>query len=1160
MQLHDIFIKPIDRQIEGVIKADDDTRLKTEIEEYVITGAINRELSYFFDDYLNKTINGVWMSGFFGSGKSHLLKMLALLLENKEIDNTSVLELFLSKCNNDKLLQADMRKACNIPSKSILFNIGQKADVLNQDKNDAILSVFIKTFNEMCGYYTKQPYIAQFEKDLDKRGLYEDFKIAFKEIANLSWEKGREAVALESNNISKAYAKVINSTEIQKNILETYRKEYKLSIEDFANEVNDYIKTKEKGFRLLFFVDEVGQFIANNVQLMLSLQSIVESLLFNCKGQAWVVVTAQDDLNKILGDMKGHDDELSRIQDRFARKIMLTSANVNQVIQKRLLEKNQQGRNSLNNIYIEHVNNLKTLFDFPDGNKDFRNYKDRDEFVISYPFVPYQFLLFQLSIQNLSKHEAFTGKFSSVGERSMLAVFQIVAKQIKQDKIGSLATFDMMFEGIRSIVKSNIQWGITQAEEQLLDSFEIKVLKALFLIKYVPEFQATVRNIAVLLINNFNQDLIKLEKDVEQALNDLERQTYIERNDNLYEYLTDEERDVETSIKSTDIDTTEIGKEFEKIIFDSVINKRKIRSSVTGTDYSFTRKIDNTIYGREYELGINIIVTRNTDLDANVISMSSDDLVVEFPSDDRFYKEVQLFLQTDKYCRQNSHSTQKSELRNIISSKNDQNQERYKLLKRNAAELIINSNLYVAGLDVDGSSSNPQEKISNGFQKLIDIRYPNLAMLHEKQYRENDISEYVNSKDAVEGLRLSESQKALFDYINNNIQNNLRVNVKNVIEYFEKKPYGWPYAAIICHVAMLHAFGKIEIKYDSNILEGIELETSLKNNSKHANLFLELQEEYNVSEVRSLKNFYGELFDKPTDSSDAKILVKEFKDKLKYFIQDLNSFEKDKIDFPFLDVLDEIIISFKRIEKKDNSFYLRDLVNKQDDLLDIKDDIIDPIKTFMNGSMRNIFSEARHFLLEESDNLSYISDSNKDKLKQIIESKDCYKGNQMQQAKTIHSVLKEKVAELLEKEKKDAIGKIEEKKSSIESIEDFSQLQESQKEIILDKFDNEIDKISSQSKIAMIRDSINKFINEKYPSIFDEIFTYKEVNTLSSEVTPPNQVSEEGRKEEKVITSRNIHVSYSKAYLSSKEDVEDYIDSLKAQYIKEIENGKQILL
>jgi uncharacterized protein len=519
MQLHDIFIKPIDRQIEGVIKADDDTRLKTEIEEYVITGAINKELSYFFDDYLNsRTINGVWMSGFFGSGKSHLLKMLALLLENKEIDNTNVLDLFLPKCNDDAILQANMRKACNIPSKSILFNIGQKADVLNQDKNDAILSVFIKTFNQMCGYYTKQPYIAQFERDLDKRGLYENFKKAYKEIANLSWEKGREAVALESNNISKAYAKVINSTDIQKNILETYRKEYKLSIDDFANEVKEYIKTQEKDFRLLFFVDEVGQFIANNVKLMLSLQTIAESLLTKCNGQAWVVVTAQDDLNKILGDMKGHDDELSRIQDRFARKIMLTSANVKQVIQKRLLEKNQDGKDKLNNIYIEQVNNLKTLFDFPDGNKDYRNYKDRDEFVISYPFVPYQFPLFQSSIQNLSKHEAFTGKFSSVGERSMLAVFQIVAKQIKQDEIGSLATFDMMFEGIRSIVKSNIQWGITQAENQLLDPLEIKVLKALFLIKYVPEFQATVRNISVLLINNFNQDLNKLKKDVEQAL------------------------------------------------------------------------------------------------------------------------------------------------------------------------------------------------------------------------------------------------------------------------------------------------------------------------------------------------------------------------------------------------------------------------------------------------------------------------------------------------------------------------------------------------------------------------------------------------------------------------------------------------------------------
>ncbi len=71
----------------------------------------------------------------------------------------------------------------------------------------------------------------------------------------------------------------------------------------------------------------------------------------------------------------------------------------------------------------------------------------------SYPFIPYQFELFQSAIQQLSQHNAFEGKHSSVGERSMLGVFQEVAIEIGEQPVGQLATFDSMFEGIRSTLK-----------------------------------------------------------------------------------------------------------------------------------------------------------------------------------------------------------------------------------------------------------------------------------------------------------------------------------------------------------------------------------------------------------------------------------------------------------------------------------------------------------------------------------------------------------------------------------------------------------------------------------------------------------------------------------------------------------------------------------
>ena len=104
--------------------------------------------------------------------------------------------------------------------------------------------------------------------------------------------------------------------------------------------------------------------------------------------------------------------------------------------------------------------------------------------------------MFQAAIQNLSVHNAFEGRHSSVGERSMLGVFQQVVIQVANQATGRLATFDMMFEGIRAALKGNIQRSILVAEEHLDNPFAVQVLKALFLVKYVKEFKATVRNIA----------------------------------------------------------------------------------------------------------------------------------------------------------------------------------------------------------------------------------------------------------------------------------------------------------------------------------------------------------------------------------------------------------------------------------------------------------------------------------------------------------------------------------------------------------------------------------------------------------------------------------------------------------------------------------------
>ncbi len=811
MKLKSIFKKPVNRPIEGVIKADDETSLHIEVEEYILTNEIENRIESFLSAYNNfQGANGVWISGFFGSGKSHLLKMLALLLENRQIDDDCALDLFMPKLGANQFLLAEIKKTVDTPSKSILFNIDQKADLISKSEIDALLSVFVKVFDQMCGYYGKQGHIAQFERDLDERGLLDQFEANYQSVAGIEWTKGREQAILEAGNIARAYSKTTNDAESEAyGIIERYREQYSVSIEDFADQVNAYIKQQPPGFRLNFFVDEVGQYIADNVKLMTNLQTIAESLATKCGGCAWIIVTAQEDMELVIGEMdKKQANDFSKIQDRFSNRMRLTSADVAEVIQKRLLTKTDEATALLSDLHHAQSNNFKTLFDFVDGSKSYRNFRDRDHFVDSYPFVPYQFDLFQSSIKALSVHNAFEGLHSSVGERSMLGVFQKVAVDIEELEIGQLATFDLMFEGIRSALKSHIQGAILQAEKHLDDTFAIRLLKALLLVKYVKDFKPTVRNLCVLVTGNFNQDMSALRSNLEKSLDLLEQQTYIQRNGKHYEYLTNEEKDIEQEIKNTGFERSEISDELQKIIFDQVIRHPKIRCEVSKRDYPFSRKLDDQQFGRDHEIGINIITPfhehfENEKLLINLSARFPDDMLVVLPPDARLMRDLRAYKQTEKYIRQNISAAQVETTRHILEQKGSQNQLRYDELKTHIQSQISNARLLVAGERIEPGFGEAQTRVISGFQKLIASTYTNLGMLRGISYVETDIAKYLQSSDSglmgTDATALAESESELLMTIQNNGNKGIRTTLKALLERFEKKPYGMALCGCALH-------------------------------------------------------------------------------------------------------------------------------------------------------------------------------------------------------------------------------------------------------------------------------------------------------------------------------------------------------------------------
>nr|HQH66668.1 BREX system P-loop protein BrxC [Clostridia bacterium] len=421
MKIQSMFQKDIKRDINGVIKVaqDDEQSLVQELSEYIITKELRRHFNTFFDNY-SKAIDhptdkiGVWISGFFGSGKSHFLKMLSYLLSNKEVAGRHAVDFFKDKFD-DPMMYATVVRCANIPTESILFNIDIEGPI-NKDKT-AVFRVFAKVFYNHLGFYGEDLKIAKLERFIDKRGKTEAFRRVFEEVNGAPWVEARASYAFFEDDIVSVLQSVLGMSETAARNWFNGEENVDMSIKQLVEEIKEYVNSKDKNFRLLFCIDEVGQYIGDDGDLMMNLQSIVEEVGSKCRGKVWVMVTSQEAIDSVV---KISGDDFSKIQGRFNTRLSLSSASVDEVIKKRILEKTEDADQLLHMVYDKEHAVLKNLFTFNDAVLDIKGYANGAEFSATYPFVPYQFIIIQKVLVEIRKH-GNSGKHLSGGERSMLS-------------------------------------------------------------------------------------------------------------------------------------------------------------------------------------------------------------------------------------------------------------------------------------------------------------------------------------------------------------------------------------------------------------------------------------------------------------------------------------------------------------------------------------------------------------------------------------------------------------------------------------------------------------------------------------------------------------------------------------------------------------------
>ena len=547
------------------------------------------------------------------------------------------------------------------------------------------------------------------------------------------------------------------------------------------------------------------------------------------------------------------------------------------------------------------------------------------------------------------------------------------------------------------------------------------------------EFKATLRNLNVLLLPAFGVDLPARRKQIEEALNLLEQQTYVQRVGDEYEYLTNEEKDVEQEIKNTEVASDGVAAELDTLFFDQVLKDRKIRYDANGQDYVFARKVDGQLQSKDQELAVNLVTPFHEHAGNLPVlkaqSMGRSELLVVLPPSDRLAADVLLYKRADKYIRQNLTTAQVESLRRILMEKQAQNAQRLVRLRTLLVELATQAVLVVDGQELDIGGSEPRGRIVSGFYDLLVRTYPNLGMLRGIAYGEADIGRYLRPAGTLDlgGANLREAEGELLAHIQANQRGGQRTTLQSLVTRFQRKPYGWSLAAVQCNLARLCALGKVELRRDANLLEDAALEASLRNTHDFANVVITPQVDFTAAQVRRLKEFYGEYFGLPAHGNEAKTLAQETAAAFGTLHTDLLQLAAQQAAFPFLAALDAPLGALAGLVGKPYTFYLTDLPAQMESLLDAKETIIDPIRRLMGGAQRQIYADARQYLAVQDANFSYAAGSEAAQLQAILDDPDVYRGNRLQQAKTLLDSIRTQVGAAVTAEREHAEAQVEDR-------------------------------------------------------------------------------------------------------------------------------------
>ena len=1190
MEIKNIFKSDITRDINGIIKVEDREvrEVQQELSEYVLTDKLENEYDQFFekyyDSYGGKTQDvGVWVSGFFGSGKSQLVKNLGYILENKELGEKFSSERFIEKVENSFLKANIQNTVRDIDTNVLMFDIKSQEDQLRKGKSvegKAITEIVFRKFNEQQGY-SQTPWIALLERELEDRGKYNEFKEAIESLGDQGWEEQRDNALGVQGNMKKALVEIgiDDDKRDAEDTIDSLKNDKTLTPDGLAEILLEDLEDSEDD-RFVLIMDEIGQYVGDNDDKLLELQSIVENFGEKGNGDLWVIVTAQSKLSKIIDGVKRKEDIFKKISDRFETKINLSSANIDKVVRERILEKTVEAQKEIEQIYSDQSGTLtKNLRLESDRHLD---ELDEESFSTTYPFLPYQLDLIPQILSNLRSSGGIdtTAQQITGRERNMIKIIQNSIKQnVLDEEIGSIITLDIIFDQIKTDLPDEVVRRIEEVELESNTEKGKKILKTLYLLQQLKWVPNTKENISKSLTSHLDQNRRDVQEEVEEILDELRTGKYIEQQPNGYRYLTPTERDIVDQLQSMKVMNGEIRRETKKHV-KQVMDLAQI--SHKGSVFKFKLDADGENIrtgGETSEITLEVITpVEQSFSDKNLTDYEEKSITEEnkiywiAENKEELIEQVKEFKRLEKLLSEKNRDEELSKAaREAIRRKQEQKTKKQQEIVDTLKEAFLNGKFLYQGERSEVIGQKPEKAFQNYMDGIIEDIYPKYE-IGQANVSNNDIKDVLKDKElpaVCSNLELLDQKgditknaaaiKELTEFIDRNRREHLTGS--KILNHFQKTPYGWDSNVIQLLVAVALRASLIQVRYqEQEYLDytNEELLKILPNSRKFKKCEIENLNDIDQENLYEAKEAIDEIWDERVSQALSEI-VSTLDQKKEKTYSDLEETRKAArhIDLPIQSELDSIWETLDdSIDDKQSTELIKALIENKEEISEAKEGL-DQYHAFTEDdekveSFKNMLKFVESVLPEIEEEID-----EKNELKQLVGSKDI-----VEHWKTAKQDFTEATETFSEKYRKlhDSVSEeYEEKIDRLKENNSFQELDEGKQDAILSdleeyKCDGQIENPEQKFRCPECKRDLKelqtdlRLSNQNYQDAVQEaIDTVREQESEEHEQEEPDEVE-------------SINLVSRARRIDNQDQLDEFIREIREELKQKLKNGKSVEL